>query len=120
MDEKRKEERKKLMAFTPVYLRSPRALLGYLGDLTVRGAMIIGQHPAEVDRQVMLVIEFPAGLPETAPTPFVIPARVARCQQDESPRFYNIGVEFTQIEAEQVRIIEAILKRYQFQRDLPA
>lgn len=115
MLDKRKDPRKKLMAFTPVYSLNPKSLLGYLEDLTVHGALIVGDVSAEVEQSVTLAIEFPQGVPEVPQTPFVIGGRVARCQRDEA-KYFNIGIEFTDAASEQIAIIESIIRRYEFNR----
>ena len=61
MDDKRKEERKSLMAFTPVYSLQPKTLLGYMEDLTIHGAMIIGEKIVETGKQITILIEIPGG-----------------------------------------------------------
>ena len=114
MNNHRKESRKKLMAFTPVYELQHKTLIGYVGDLTLKGAMVVGEKPVDIDRHLILGIEFPE-VPSTMTTArIVIPSRVAWCRQDESPQSFNIGFEFSDISPENVKTIEAILERYQF------
>ena len=115
MEERRQETREKMTAFTPVYDSHPRTLLGYLADLTLHGVMVTGEKPLETDRRGILAIEFPDNLPDLSPTRVTIPARVARCDRDDtSPRYYNIGFEFTEVKPENEKMIKAILKRYHF------
>ncbi|MBI3164218.1 MAG: hypothetical protein HYZ24_06010 [Chloroflexi bacterium] len=85
MFDKRKEPRKKLMAFTPVYTLHPKTLLGYLEDLTLRGARVVGDVPLEADKHVTLMIEFPKDTASLPPEPFTIQARVARGRQGRNP-----------------------------------
>jgi hypothetical protein len=59
MNEKRKDERKKLIAFTPVYDSQHKVLLGYLGDLSREGALLVGETPMEINAQMTLMIDFP-------------------------------------------------------------
>jgi hypothetical protein len=110
----RKESRKKLMAFTPVYDLRHKTLLGYVGDLTMKGAMLIGEKSIEADSHFILGIEFPEVPPLMTAARVVIPARAAWCRQDDSPQSFNIGFEFTEVSAENAVILEAILDRYQF------
>ena len=107
MTERRKEDRKKMMAFTPVYDLERGSLLGYLGNLTLQGAMVIGEKILEVNKQVTLAIEFPG-----------IPARVVRCDRGEYPRSYKIGFEFIDIKPEHTKAIIALLERYHFRHKL--
>lgn len=120
MSEQRKETRKKLMAFTPVYDSKQSVLLGYVGDLTLLGVMVVGERTVEIDKAKILKIEFPNDLPGVASTHITIPARTAWCRQDESLKYFNIGFEFTEIKPEHTKIFKAILERYQFRQDIPA
>jgi PilZ domain-containing protein len=119
MSDKRKEERKSLMAFTPVYGLHPKTLLGYVEDLTVHGAMVIGEEPVEANKQITLLIEVPGALPESAAPRLTIPARVAWCRQENHPGYYDIGLEFSNLKSEEIKMIEAVLRRYEFRREVP-
>jgi hypothetical protein len=115
MDDRRKEMRKKLMAFTPVRDAGRGSLLGYLGDLTLQGAMVVGEKPLELHSQVTLAIDLPGDLPGISARRMTIPARVARCVQDEEgSREFDLGFEFMEIDPEQTQIIQALLERYHF------
>jgi hypothetical protein len=119
MSEHRKEERKKLLTFTPVFDTGRNFLLGYLGDLTLQGAMLVGSTPVEVDKKLTLAIEFHE-TPEIPSTRMVIPARVAWCKHEQQSAYYNSGVEFLELTVENKVVIEAILERYQFRQEPPA
>ena len=120
MSDKRKEERKNLMAFTPVYGLQPKTLLGYVEDLTIHGAMLIGEKPVETNKLIMVVIEIPGSLPESTTPRLVIPARVAWCTPEKKPNYYDIGLEFSNLKPEEIQMIETVLKRYEFRRQIPA
>ena len=95
MDDRRKEMREKVMAFTPVRDLDRDILLGYLGDLTLQGAMVVGEKPLEIHLQVTLDIDLPGDLPGISARRMTIPARVARCVPDEEgAREFNIGFKF--------------------------
>ena len=113
MSDHRKESRKKLIAFTPVYDLHRKTLLGYVGDLTLQGVMVIGEKSVEINKNLTLGIEFPESLPEMPAMHVAISARAAWCRQDEGPQF-NVGFEFIDVSPENVREIEAVLERYQF------
>lgn len=110
----RKESRKKLVAFTPVYDLLHRTLLGYIGDLTLQGLMVIGEKPVEINKHLTLSIEFPESQPDALGLRVAIPARATWCRQDDSLQNFNIGFEFIEVLPENARVIEAILNRYQF------
>ena len=120
MSEQRKEPRRKLMAFTPVYDSTQNILLGYVEDLTLLGVMVVGERLLEINKERVLKIEFPNDLPDVTASRITIPARVAWCKQDESRRYFNIGFEFTEVKPEQMKIFQAILERYQFRQGFSA
>jgi hypothetical protein len=66
----------------------------------------------------MLAIELP-DLPDIVMSRITIPARVVWYQQDISPEFFNLGFEFKEVTPEQKTVIEAIVKNYEFRRDMP-
>ncbi len=114
MFDHRKDARKKMIAFVPVYNQQLNVLLGYLVDLTVHGAKVEGGHPVRINQQLSLGIEFPENLPEASISSFKIDARVVRCIRDEDTQNYSVGLEFKGITQKQTRVIEAIIKRYAF------
>lgn len=114
MNNQRKESRKKLVAFTPVYDLLHKAILGYVGDLTPQGVMVIGEKTIEINKHFTLGIEFPSDETDTHVMKVVIPGRVAWCRPDETPLYFNIGFEFTDVSPETAKIVDAILARYQF------
>jgi len=113
LKDRRKEPRKIVMAFTPVRASKQGKLLGYLRDLTLQGALIIGEKTLEVESQTTLVIKLPDDLPGITAKNLTVSARVARCVNDEeSPNYYKTGFEFIDIQPEQKKIIEALIKRF--------
>ena len=119
MSDHRKEERENLKAFTPVFRLKPRSVLGYIEDLTLRGAMVIGEKAVEVDQSMTLSIEFPGSLPELDIPNIVLPARVAWCRKEEKTSYFMIGFEFVDLSPDNKKIIEALLHRYTFRRQTP-
>lgn len=118
LSNRRKETRRKMMAFTPVYALHPRILLGYLGDLTMRGALITGTNLTTINKETTLEIDFPSDIPNIPVMKVNIPARIAWCRQDESPQYYNIGVEFLEVSPENALLFQQILDRYHFRYTL--
>lgn len=116
--DRRKEPRKKLMAFTSVYDKpdDDDNPLGYIRDLTLQGVLVIGEKKLNVNTQSTLAFELPGGLPEITAKQLVISARVARCEEDRSTQTYQIGFEFVDTGPEQTRILLALLERYHFRQ----
>ncbi|NWF62708.1 MAG: PilZ domain-containing protein [Chloroflexi bacterium] len=116
--ERRKQERKNLVAYTQVFDLYGGNLLGYLGDLTEAGAMIISEKPIKTDTEITLAIELPE-LPNIKAARMSLAARVVWCQQDLSPQYFNIGFEFKNISEDQKKLVESIIQNYEFRLDVP-
>ena len=119
MGEKRKEERKRLLAFTPVYALHPRVLLGYVEDLNSLGTMMISEKPMEPDTSLTLEINFPDDMPNVPNHLMRLPVRVAWCRDESNHHHYDIGFEFTDLKADDKEVIEVILRRFEFRHELP-
>jgi PilZ domain len=118
MQDRRKLPRKDLMSYSQVFDLTQGKLIGYLGDLTLIGAMVIGDEPLKVDDKLTISIQLPE-LPRINATRLTLPVHVVRCHQDISPEYFNIGLEFEGVTDEQKKIIEAVLNNYEFRRQPP-
>ncbi len=118
MQERRKQPRTDLMSYSQVFDLYQGQLLGYLGDLNLLGAMVIGDESLEKDMELTISIQLPE-LPKIKTARMVLPVRVAYCHQDLSPEYFNIGLEFTLVTENQKQIIEAIIENYEFRRQSP-
>ena len=118
MQERRKEPRKNLMAYTQVFDLYGGYLIGTLGDLTLTGAMVISERTMDENTELTLAVELPE-LPEVSVTRVTFSARVVWCQPDLSPEYFNIGFEFKKVPPEDQKVVQAIIDNYEFRRDSP-
>jgi hypothetical protein len=108
MSKLRMIQRKQVLTFTPVYDLHAKVLLGYLGDLTLKGGLMVSEKPMEID----VSTEIPS-------THITLPARVAWCNLEEHRTYYNTGLEFLVVSDEDTKVIEAVLENYQFNHEMP-
>jgi len=118
MDDRRRQQRKDLMSYSQVHNLQNGKLLGYLGDLTKLGAMVISDESIDENIGLHISIELP-DLPDINDTSMTISVRVAYCHQDISPNYYNLGLEFSSITDKQMNIIQAVMDNYEFRRESP-
>lgn len=118
MQDRRKLPRKDLMSYSQVFDLYKGKLIGYLGDINLIGAMVIGDERMNVAEQLTISIQLPE-LPKISATRLAVPVRVVWCHQDISPEYFNIGMEFELITDEQKKIIEAVIENYEFRRQSP-
>lgn len=115
MEERRRLPRKYLIIYSRVFEQSLGKLLGYLSDLSEQGAMIISEEPLEVNTILSLRFDLPD------PKIFhahhlMLSARIAHCEVDISPAFYDIGMEFLNVAPEQKIILQKMMDVYEFRR----
>ncbi len=118
MEERRKQPRKELMSYSQVFDLYSGKLLGYLGDINMLGAMVIGDEPLALNEILTISIQLPE-LPRVTATRMVVPVRVAYCKKDLSPEYFNIGLEFQLVTNNQKNIIENLIENYEFKRQSP-
>jgi hypothetical protein len=118
MQDRRKEPRTDLMSYSQVFDLNNGKLIGYLGDINHLGAMVIGDEARKVDDHLHISIQLPE-LPGVRASRMVLPVRVAYCQQDLSPEYFNIGLEFEIVTNQQKEVIESIMQNYEFKRQTP-
>ena len=93
MQERRKLPRKDLMSYSQVFDVRDGSLIGYLGDMTLLGSMVISDKRLAVDTEVTISVQLPE-LPNIKDESIILPARIAWCKQDISPEYFNVGLEF--------------------------
>ena len=118
MQDRRRQTRKDLMSYSQVHNLQNGELIGYLGDLTELGAMVISDQLVDSDTSLHISIELPE-LPDIQDSTMIISVRVAYCHQDISPEYYNLGLEFNSITEKQMSIIKAVMTNYEFRRQSP-
>ena len=118
MQDRRKQPRTDLMSYSQVFDLHSGKLIGYLGDLNQLGAMVIGDETLRVNDRMTISIQLPE-LPDVKTSRMVLPVRVAYCQKDLSPEYFNIGLEFEIVTDHQKAVIDAIVQNYEFRRQSP-
>ena len=118
MDERRKMPRKYLIIYSRVFNRGTGQLLGYLADMSLLGVMVISDSALPLDTIIPLRIDLPPNRQFTVDH-IDLTGRVAWCQPDLDPAFYNIGMEFIDPTDDQKKIIQVMIDEYEFRREMP-
>jgi hypothetical protein len=118
MQDRRKEPRKDLMSYSQVFDVHEGYLIGYLGDLNQLGAMVISDVELSPGKILIISIQLPE-LEGISDVTINLPARIAWCSQDISPEYFNVGLEFQTMTDRQRKIIDAVIKNYEFRRQTP-
>ena len=115
MEERRRLPRKYLIVYSRVYERNLGMIIGYLGDLSQLGAMIISEEPQTVDSVLPIRFDLP-DMNIFNSAQLDLTARVVHCVPDVNPDFYNIGFEFLELTGGQLSTIEKMMEAYEFRR----
>jgi hypothetical protein len=110
MEDRRKLRRKYLAFFTRVFDRNSGQLLGHLADLTAEGMMIISEKPLRTEELYSLEMDLSGAFFEKERLTFQ--AESIWCKPDIDPSFYNTGFRLLKMSAEDITIIERIIKEY--------
>ncbi|MCJ7702767.1 MAG: PilZ domain-containing protein [Anaerolineales bacterium] len=111
MDERRKLKRRHIMFYSRVFDRKTGKLLGYLGDITIVGIMIISEEPLQTGVQLKLRIDLPDYIYHKSVLNFE--AQSLWCQPDIDPNFHNTGFKMLNISKDDREVIEQILRDYE-------
>ena len=117
MTNQRKSERIKATTFATVYNLQNRTLLGFLGDLTLRGVMVVGEKAVETGHDTVLEIEF-RGAAEVPGGRLTIPVHVAWSRQEAGSTYFHTGFEFLKVTEQSKRVIETLVERYRFSSEV--
>ncbi|MCX6066492.1 MAG: PilZ domain-containing protein [Chloroflexi bacterium] len=115
MHDRRKLDRKYLTIYSRVFDRVSGRLLGYLADLSEKGAMIISDEPIPEAQEIHLRFDL-SDPPIFSANHLDLDVRVTWCGPDIDPAFYNIGFEFLSINPQESQIIEVMIITYEFRR----
>jgi hypothetical protein len=113
MDEKRQQERKSPSLYFGIVDRSSGNLVGTLGDITIRGLMLIGDTPFEVNSLYRLELIMPAAVMGSKEIQFE--ARCVWCKETADPGRYCAGLQFTDITPHNVERIELMVESRLFE-----
>ncbi len=113
MDERRTLKRQHIMFYSRVFDRKTGAFMGYLGNLTENGAMIISEEELQTDKIFNMRIDLPEDIYGKPILNLV--ARSVWCKLDIDPNFFNIGFSLKEISEEDQELISQIVADYGLQ-----
>ena len=112
MDERRKLKRRHIMFYSRVFDRQTGQMLGYLGNLTGEGVMLISETPLEVDVEYLLRLDLPEDIYKK---PILnLRSKSVWCQPDIDPNFFTTGFQLMDVSEEDLNIIDQIVDDYGF------
>jgi hypothetical protein len=114
VQERRKLKRRHIMYYSRLFDRRTGAPLGYLGDLTPEGIMVISEHPIGVEQEFSLRMDLPEDIYDQPVLNFDAQSRW--CQPDIDPRFYNTGFALTKISPADLAIISRIVEDFEVRK----
>ena len=112
MSDRRRQDRKYLTYFSRVIDRRNGRLVGYMADLTTGGALLIADRELEIGTILHLRMDLPDGFANKDHLEFN--AKVVWHRPDDDPDFFKTGLKLSEIDWEDLAIIERVLGDYGF------
>lgn len=110
--EKRKKKRTHLIDYLEIIDNETGSVIGHLADISHQGIMMVGQEPIAVNK----VFSFRLQLPATFTSSNMIDFKVHSlwCKKDVNPAFYVSGFKFSEIAADEIKILTDLINSYGF------
>ncbi len=110
MEERRKLKRRHIMFYSRIFDRKTGKLLGYLGNITTEGIMIISDEPIQVNFLYKLRMDLPEYIYQKSVLNFL--GNSVWCKNDIDPNFFNTGFRLTKISKVDQGIISEFINDY--------
>lgn len=110
MDERRRLKRQYIMFYSRVFNRQTGEFIGYLGDLTPKGMMVIAESPLAVNEHYELRMDLPEDIYAKPALSFNV--RSVWSQPDLDPAFFTIGFRLIDPTPEDIEIVRRIIQDY--------
>jgi len=98
------------MFYSRVFNRQTGEIIGYLGDLSAQGMMVIAEHPLDANEQFEISMDLPEEIYARPSLNFSVQS--IWCKPDLDPAFFTIGFKLLNPVPEDVRIVHRILNDY--------
>lgn len=112
MVEKRSIKRRHLIFYLRVFDSDSQAFLGFLGDISQDGMMLIAEHPMEAGQQLNIEMRLPQAV--FGQKTLMMQASVRRTSPDVNPDFHVVGLQLKDLSAEDVALIGELVERVGF------
>ncbi len=113
MEDRRKYKRTDLIYYLTVFDRNTDNLIGYMGDISSGGTMILSEKPLEINTTYQLKIELSSILYKSEQ--IELDARCVRIKHDSNLNFYNCGLEFLKIERENIEKLREMADKFKIE-----
>ena len=112
MHSPRRLRRHHLIFYLKVYDARSGEPLGFLGDITIDGMMVMSKQPIEAGKHFEIEVRNNAGL-DKEPT-VRCEARSLWCQTDINPEYYAAGFQFDSVPPESEHAIRSLIREIGF------
>lgn len=113
MAEARREEREVINRYLRVFDRENNKFIGYLVDITPRGAMLQSREQVEPAKRMTLRVELPEEF--DASRELVVEAASVWDKKEENALFHHTGFEFQKVEPNEETKIRRLMEMYRLE-----
>jgi c-di-GMP-binding flagellar brake protein YcgR len=117
MQDRRKTKRRFLLYYMRIYDATTHQQIGNLVDITLRGAMVVSEHPIPEGQTTRLSMEL---TDEVADKPFMeFSAQSKWCRPDITLNMHDTGFEILDLAPEDAKIVHRIVEEFGFRDNQP-
>lgn len=113
MKNRRRYKRANLIYYLAVFDRNTDNLIGYVGNVSSGGAMILSEEPLEINTVYQLKIELLSVLHKSKK--IELDAKCVRSEPDSNLDFYNCGFEFLKIDLEDIEKLRKLADKFKIE-----
>ncbi|MDY6994782.1 MAG: PilZ domain-containing protein [Pseudomonadota bacterium] len=113
----RRPPRKNLLFYLEVIDQQTQTLLGHLGDISMKGIMIIAHTPLTIHEIRNISIKLP-DLEEFSKKSIEAQIEVRWCKMDVNPELYCLGCQFLEINTDNAAIVQEAQEILGFSEEL--
>lgn len=110
MNERRIYPRHQMICYLKLQDRDTGTVIGHVVDISPEGCLVMSDTPIEQLRTFNLQFLPTTCAPEQPP--LEIAATCKWCKKEQCAGFYDAGFEFTNLTAQQVKEVEALVQKY--------
>ena len=113
MKKNRRYKRTDLIYYLTVFDRNTDNLIGYLGDISSGGTMVLSEEPLETNTTYQLKIEISSVLNKSEQ--IELDVRCVRIEHDRNLDFFNCVLEFLKIEHENIEKLREMADKFKIE-----
>ncbi len=114
--EKRTVERRRLVFYLRVFDQDSKGIMGHLTDISTAGLMLVSVRPIQLDAEFSVRVILPKEV--SGRNELQLKIQCIWCRPDAIPSFHVAGFQYTEIDLEKKKLIDALTSEFSREESL--